>query len=83
MYSWVLQALVSVLDRAKGTHYLLLCSRSTHLPQSQLKGCRLDDAEFVVVNNAFERSLTYMHKYPLIWLEYLDFLESYVPTSSC
>eukprot|EP01128_Nolandella_sp_AFSM9_P005156 TRINITY_DN2456_c0_g1_i1.p1 TRINITY_DN2456_c0_g1~~TRINITY_DN2456_c0_g1_i1.p1 ORF type:complete len:829 (-),score=203.80 TRINITY_DN2456_c0_g1_i1:83-2569(-) len=44
--------------------------------QQQLKGARLDDEQFVFLNNTFERALTYMHKYPVIWLEYLGFLES-------
>lgn len=52
-----------------------LWNKYLHERRQQLKGARLDDARYVALNNTFERALTYMHKYPLIWLAYLDVLE--------
>jgi pre-mRNA-splicing factor SYF1 len=40
----------------------------------QLKGKCITDNEYEELNNTFERSLSYMHKMPRIWLEYSEFL---------
>ena len=41
---------------------------------SQVRGRSPADPRLEVVNNAFERALVFMHKMPVIWLEYCSFL---------
>jgi pre-mRNA-splicing factor SYF1 len=42
--------------------------------KTQTQNLRLDNPAFENLINTFERALAYMHKYPRIWLEYLNFL---------
>ncbi|XP_075214335.1 pre-mRNA-splicing factor SYF1 fand isoform X2 [Lycorma delicatula] len=44
------------------------------LRRRQVKGRSLLDPAYEDVNNAFERSLVFMHKMPRIWLDYCQFL---------
>ncbi|CAH1785851.1 unnamed protein product [Owenia fusiformis] len=44
------------------------------LRRKQVKGRCITDPGFEDVNNAFERSLVFMHKMPRIWLDYCHFL---------
>ncbi|XP_031570615.1 pre-mRNA-splicing factor SYF1-like [Actinia tenebrosa] len=44
------------------------------LRRKQVKGKPLTDPAYEDVNNAFERSLVFMHKMPRIWLDYCQFL---------
>ncbi|XP_046676581.1 LOW QUALITY PROTEIN: pre-mRNA-splicing factor syf1 homolog [Homalodisca vitripennis] len=44
------------------------------LRRRQVKGRCIIDPSFEDVNNAFERSLVFMHKMPRIWLDYCQFL---------
>lgn len=46
------------------------------LRQKQVHGHLLTDPCFEEANNAFERSLAWMHKMPRIWLDYCQFLMS-------
>lgn len=66
----------------------IVCERALkHLPGSyklwhaylkarvaQVQGRAITDTAYTVVNNAFERALVFLHKMPVIWLEYLEFL---------
>lgn len=40
----------------------------------QVRGRRVDDPAYEIVNNAFDRCLVYLHKMPRIWIEYVQFL---------
>ncbi|XP_055624292.1 pre-mRNA-splicing factor syf1 homolog [Toxorhynchites rutilus septentrionalis] len=40
----------------------------------QTKGKCINDPEYEEVNNAFERSLVFMHKMPRIWMDYCTFM---------
>ncbi|ESO01455.1 hypothetical protein HELRODRAFT_100710 [Helobdella robusta] len=40
----------------------------------QIKGININSNMYKDLNSTFERSLTFMHKMPRIWLEYLQFL---------
>jgi len=42
--------------------------------RKQVKGRCITDPGFEEVNNAFERSLVFMHKMPRIWIDYCKFL---------
>ncbi|XP_054282324.1 pre-mRNA-splicing factor syf1 homolog [Macrosteles quadrilineatus] len=44
------------------------------LRRRQVKGRCITDPSYEDVNNAFERSLVFMHKMPRIWLDYCQFL---------
>ncbi|XP_064616120.1 pre-mRNA-splicing factor SYF1-like [Liolophura sinensis] len=44
------------------------------LRRQQVKGHIITDSVYEDVNNAFERSLVFMHKMPRIWLDYCQFL---------
>ncbi|RZF38032.1 hypothetical protein LSTR_LSTR006431 [Laodelphax striatellus] len=44
------------------------------LRRRQVKGRTILDPAYEDVNNAFERSLVFMHKMPRIWLDYCQFL---------
>ncbi|PNF27656.1 hypothetical protein B7P43_G15399, partial [Cryptotermes secundus] len=44
------------------------------LRRRQIKGRCITDPSYEDVNNAFERSLVFMHKMPRIWLDYCQFL---------
>lgn len=44
------------------------------LRRKQMKGRCLTDQDYDDVNNAFERSLVFMHKMPRIWMDYCQFL---------
>ncbi|XP_063242429.1 pre-mRNA-splicing factor syf1 homolog isoform X1 [Bacillus rossius redtenbacheri] len=44
------------------------------LRRRQVKGRCITDPSYQDVNNAFERSLVFMHKMPRIWLDYCQFL---------
>jgi pre-mRNA-splicing factor SYF1 len=44
------------------------------LRKKQVRGKCITDEDFEDVNNAFERSLVFMHKMPRIWMEYLSFI---------
>ncbi|KAK2191584.1 hypothetical protein NP493_50g00025 [Ridgeia piscesae] len=44
------------------------------LRRKQVKGRCITDPGYEEVNNAFERSLVFMHKMPRIWLDYSQFL---------
>ncbi|XP_047117336.1 pre-mRNA-splicing factor syf1 homolog [Schistocerca piceifrons] len=44
------------------------------LRRRQVKGRCITDPAYEDVNNAFERSLVFMHKMPRIWLDYCQFL---------
>lgn len=44
------------------------------LRKKQVRGKCITDDEYEDVNNAFERSLVFMHKMPRIWMEYLSFI---------
>lgn len=44
------------------------------LRKKQVKEKCVTDEDFEDVNNAFERSLVFMHKMPRIWMEYLSFI---------
>jgi pre-mRNA-splicing factor SYF1 len=44
------------------------------LRKKQVKGKCITDDALEDVNNAFERSLVFMHKMPRIWMEYLSFI---------
>lgn len=46
------------------------------LRKKQVRGKCVTDDDFEDVNNAFERSLVFMHKMPRIWMEYLSFITS-------
>uniref|UniRef100_A0A6B2KY33 Suppressor of forked domain-containing protein n=1 Tax=Arcella intermedia TaxID=1963864 RepID=A0A6B2KY33_9EUKA len=42
--------------------------------KSQIQNYKMDHPIYQKLINIFERALTFMHKYPRIWLEYLNFL---------
>ncbi|ETN67683.1 XPA-binding protein 2 [Anopheles darlingi] len=44
--------------------------------RKQVKGKCITDGEYEEVNNAFERSLVFMHKMPRIWMDYCAFMTS-------
>lgn len=46
------------------------------LRKRQVKLKCITDEDYEDVNNAFERSLVFMHKMPRIWMEYLSFLQN-------
>lgn len=41
---------------------------------SSVKNLNICDPEYEAANNAFERSLVFLHKMPRIWLQYVEFL---------
>lgn len=48
--------------------------RYLRLRRQQIRGRILTDPIYDEVNNAFERSLVFMHKMPRIWMDYCSFL---------
>ncbi|KAG1714240.1 Pre-mRNA-splicing factor SYF1 [Nymphon striatum] len=44
------------------------------LRRKQVKGLCITDPAYEDVNNAFERSLVFMHKMPRLWIDYCQFL---------
>eukprot|EP01083_Nonionella_stella_P090050 251570_1 len=84
--SWVLYILSKCESRS--TVRNLLCERAVKcVPGSykvwfayladrvkQVDGLCVSDNRIEAVNNVFERSLTFMHKMPRIWIMYLEFL---------